>query len=273
MATFDPILVPFDGSEFSRAAVSWARRLAERTRARTRLVHVLPPLAGGGRDGAVRDAEDMLADEARRFGTPVEARVLEGRAADVVSVAAEEIGAGLVVMGTRGRSALEGVLLGSVTRYTLHATRRPVLVVHGTVPTVRRVVAGVDEALASVNVATLARAFAEASDGALALATVVDAERDLADRPQRYGIPADVWSETVRAHAERVFAPLRGVAGVADERVFFGNAVEGLREAARTLAAEVVVVGRRGRSGVDIDAWSSVAFSLAIRGPFGTLVV
>ena len=89
----------------------------------------------------------------------------------------------------------------------------------------------------------------------------------------QFGIPAQVWREALGAHAERVFAPLRAAAPGALEELRYGHATTELRQAAAAHRAEVVVVARTGRSGLEADAWFGVAFTLAVRGPFATLVV
>ena len=52
-----------------------------------------------------------------------------GGPAHPIEEIAEEAKADLIVVGTRGHSAIAGLLLGSVTQRLLHIARRPVLVV------------------------------------------------------------------------------------------------------------------------------------------------
>ncbi|MFN7143463.1 MAG: universal stress protein, partial [Myxococcota bacterium] len=189
------------------------------------------------------------------------------------AVALEAEKSALTIVGTRGRSVTAGLLLGSVARYLLRSVSRPVLAVHSPLPEVRRVVVGVDASPRSVSVVTAARALADATGARLVLVHVVGTDPNVARSPEAFGVPANVWADAVTAHAEDVFEPLRALAGEADERVEYGVAAERLRAVAKAERAEVVAVGRIGSSGRDVDHWFSVAFSLAVQGPFATLVV
>lgn len=266
MTSFDPVLVPYDGSAHSRAACANARLIAGPTGASTVILFV-----ASGPDPQV---EALLKEEALLFSSPVETRVVAGRPAQVVAAEAERLRAGLVILGTRGRSVVQGLLLGSVARYVLHAASRPVMVVHQAVPGIRRIVVGVDGGENVRAVATVARGLADATSAQITLVHVVETDPAFAQRPERFGIAPDVFRVGVQARAEKLFGAPRPIVGPeAVERVVYGLPVDALRHEAAREGAEIVVVGRRGDSGLDVDSWFSVSFALAIQGPFATVVV
>jgi len=76
---------------------------------------------------------EEIAVELRADGLDVEPRVIEGYPATVIEEHAETIGAGLIVLGTQGRSGLSHLMLGSIAERVLHHTAVPVLTVNRTV--------------------------------------------------------------------------------------------------------------------------------------------
>lgn len=134
---FKTIVLALDGSEGSRRALGLVRELAQRDNSRVVIAHAEEHIAGKG--GATIEAtEPDIQAEIRRkaeelsaqgIETSVEMRsVMLSGPAHAIEDIADEAGADLIVIGTRGHSPVAGLLLGSVTQRLLHIAGRPVLV-------------------------------------------------------------------------------------------------------------------------------------------------
>jgi nucleotide-binding universal stress UspA family protein len=148
------ILLATDGSKEAGLAARTAADLAEKTGSELHVVHVFgiapvgPPvypeatnLQGVEREAEVEErqliseqrARDVLEAEVEKLrsagGTVAQAHLLEGRVAPEVVALAEEIGAGLIVMGSRGRGSIRRALMGSVSDSVVRHAHCPVLVV------------------------------------------------------------------------------------------------------------------------------------------------
>jgi nucleotide-binding universal stress UspA family protein len=144
-------LVAVDGSGPSMRAVERAAALAALTHGEVRLLHAIDltwfrslgeapigigPIGTGLQaaemERAIRaDAEAQLERGVRiceRAGVPVRTAIATGRPVEVIVDAARD--ADLVVLGSRGRGAISGALLGSVSQRVIGGTQTPVLVVH-----------------------------------------------------------------------------------------------------------------------------------------------
>jgi nucleotide-binding universal stress UspA family protein len=80
----------------------------------------------------LKDRLVRLADELRDTGLDVRTRIVSDptyRPAHRICEVAEEMAADVIVAGTRGRSLLAGVVVGSVTQRLLHLAPCPVLAV------------------------------------------------------------------------------------------------------------------------------------------------
>lgn len=149
---FNTLLVPVDGSKHADKAVAMAADLAAKYDAKLWLFHVLlhgsvpdairqlsdkpgveePGLALGGayvetmlpRD-VLEDIAAKLLERSRATAAAHGARRIEtawgqGNAATAILAQAREVGADTVVMGARGLSDLEGLLVGSVSHKVAH---------------------------------------------------------------------------------------------------------------------------------------------------------
>ena len=140
METFRHIVVAIDGSEHSDRALECARALAGRFGSTLRLVHAFPHTSDllGYEDYEKLVARRELAGQAvidrgrEKLGRPggeVHEELLEGPAAEAILRVAATRHADLIVMGSRGRGDLRGLLLGSVSHKVLQSASCPVLVV------------------------------------------------------------------------------------------------------------------------------------------------
>ena len=127
-----------DGSEGASGALREALTLASLTRGHIIAVHCDQRLNGRAaswpklvdevepREQIVHKVEDL-----KRDGVDIEfvLRRSHREAADVVAAAASELGADIIVCGTRGYGAFAGAFLGSFTQRLLHVTPCPVVAV------------------------------------------------------------------------------------------------------------------------------------------------
>lgn len=138
---YDDILVPTDGGEQMTAVVEAAVDIASR---RGATVHALSVIDRGvfltldeGLTDAVDDeltanaeaAVDQVVEAAADAGVDGEAVVRRGRPGEEISDYAAEIGADLIVMGTRGAEGHERRLLGGVSQDVIEGANRPTLVI------------------------------------------------------------------------------------------------------------------------------------------------
>lgn len=147
MKHFRRILHPTDFSKASGPAFAKAVELAKQNRAELLLVHVLLPpipppgngyvlprayeeLEAAARRGAQGRLSALLA-KAKKAGARTRTILLEGVPFDQIVRLAQRKRAGLIVMGTHGRTGLEKFFMGSVAERVIPRSPCPVLTVRG----------------------------------------------------------------------------------------------------------------------------------------------
>ncbi len=132
------IVLGYDGSEESKAALAAAARIARESGAEVVVVfaYYISPLGGGD----VRDYRAALEQTAAHETTravadlgaedvPATARHVSGKPADAILEVADEVGARMIVVGSTSRGPLAGAILGSVVLHLVQRSPVPVLVV------------------------------------------------------------------------------------------------------------------------------------------------
>jgi nucleotide-binding universal stress UspA family protein len=136
------ILFPTDFSEPSLAAFPMACSLARDLGARLVILYVVPPPLGHDELEARRDPDTyfkgfwkLLRDlQPPNQDIAVEHRLEEGKAETVILQVAQDLPAGLIVLGTHGRTGLPHLLMGSVAEQVVRRAACPVLTVRTPLP-------------------------------------------------------------------------------------------------------------------------------------------
>jgi len=136
---YEKVLVAIDRSENSKRALAAAHKLASLSDGEVRVLHLreqeVIPRMGLVADESPEEAHlwlESAVDELRNAGVKATGEVrntIYGQAAREIVADAVLHDVGVIVMGSRGRSDLTGLLLGSTAHKVIHLTDRPVLVV------------------------------------------------------------------------------------------------------------------------------------------------
>jgi nucleotide-binding universal stress UspA family protein len=137
---YDKILVAVDQSPASDRAVQAALDLAQLSKGEVWVLH-LREFGLGGKAGALplretpSEADDEVAasvETLTQAGVKAHGMVkntMYGHAAREIVADAIELDCGIIVMGSRGRGELAGLVIGSTAHKVIHLTDRPVLIV------------------------------------------------------------------------------------------------------------------------------------------------
>ena len=137
---FEKILVPTDGSEFTKAAASKAMDLAEMTNGTITVLYVIDQtlFMNVPMDSAIssvyaalkkegQDAVSAIAKMCEDRNIKVNTEVADGHPVKIILETAKNYD--LVVMGTLGRTGVSKLLMGSVAERVVRQSTGPVMVV------------------------------------------------------------------------------------------------------------------------------------------------
>jgi nucleotide-binding universal stress UspA family protein len=133
----EKILLATDGSEDAKLAARAAGNLSDKTGAELHIIHAWQYVPHPVLDSEhykeeagrlLKEQTDLLADAGV---TVMEAHLLMAPPVDAILDLSEELGADLIVVGSRGHGPIGRLLLGSVSEGVVHHATRPVLVLRG----------------------------------------------------------------------------------------------------------------------------------------------
>lgn len=281
MQALTPIVAATDFSAAAGQAVRRAALIAQRLGAEMHLLHVVHPLdLYPGPDPAAdfrmnyeqalqaagKTRLDNLAARLRKdFAIPVVAATRIGRAHTEIADYAAAKGAGLVVAGARGENTLLDLLMGSTASRLLRLATCPVLIVkNAKVEPYRSAIAAVDFSPGSIHALELARAVA--SGARIEVLHVYDTEHD--DRMRQAGMDEafilDRQARVLKDAENRLDIKLAGVNDRNITRhVMAAYPAAAICDRARTLRADLIVLGRHGKSGMQELLLGSVSKDIA----------
>ncbi len=289
------ILCALDGSRHSQWALDWLPHLCAPEEASLWLAHAvdltqfksLPTLGRRGRVALVKVLESSLEGAARLLeraqakaaaeGWNVRARLLRGRPAEAIARLAEREQTDLLVVGSRGVTEFQPMLLGSVSRKLLMQVPCPVLVVKkpGRVP--RRIVVGTDGSIESWEAVAFVKRWLREARPSVTVATVVPPlPLESLRIPARAVAVGDQVEGVLRREAQKLTARVAGTlkkAGFSAKGIVLSGApgAELVRLAAGERADLIVVGSRSGRRARDYFM-GSVADMVVKYAPCSVLV-
>ncbi len=137
---YTSILLPFDGSEFSKKALGRALELAKTDNAQLIVLYVIPRYeemveffrTDSIKKGLYREAEKVI-EEAKKvasgLGIAIQSEIREGHADEEIIKAAEKNENDLIVMGSYGWKGVSKAIIGSTAERVISRANCPILIV------------------------------------------------------------------------------------------------------------------------------------------------
>lgn len=289
------ILVATDGSDFGRDAVDFASRLPVPGRVDLILLSVIEetnlPMFYDSSPGALADLHRVLVEQARerllresegllRENWSVEIEIREGDPAEQIVCEASRLKADLIVLGSRGRSGFAGYLLGSVSHRVLRHASCSVLLTRPEKsekephrPGSRVLLAFDGSGPAEAAVDFLAGMRFDA-DSWLVLTTVHTLVRTFRmDIMQGLDRLWEEEKERVRVQLEQSAKKLSNFGTVECSQIDGEDISESILKLAKDVRANLIVLGHKGRSGLDRFLLGSVSSKVAHHARCSVLVV
>ena len=272
----EKVLVATDGSEDARNAMRAAVDIAAKSGAELHVAHVWrdvpsPYARSFIKRELARQGQEILDAEVAEIessgGQVAGSHLAGGRISDEVLRLGEEVGAGLILLGSRGRGAVGRLLLGSHAEDIVHRASCPVLVLRYGEESwpPEHVVAADDFSETATQAATMGVHLAALYD---AKATLLHAYPPLVRGESEYPVPEAERDLAARAES------LPDAAGARPETMLWeGDAAEGVIAVARADQRNtLIVLGSRGLGPIGRARLGSTATKVVRAAPCPVLI-
>ena len=278
------ILLATDGSEEAELAARTAANLAGKTGSELHVVHVLvlppetlhDPFGTAAREELERRGRARLDELVGRLepsgGAVGGAHLGVGSPAAEIVAQAEEVGAGLVVLGSRGLGAMRRALMGSVSDAVVRHAPCPALVVRDeplAFPT--KILLATDGSEEANLAASRAAELAKDTDSELHVVTVGPFVPTIFAVTEEE--PARLAREARRTLDEQVRRIEAAGGRVAQAHLTLGGAAEEIVALAEDIEAGLIAMGSRGRGGIRRALMGSVSESVVRHAHCAVIII
>lgn len=261
------ILLATDFSKPARRAVTYALKLATVLKSRLIFLHVIkaPPGFESWSPGARRSLEPLktkallalgrVARLAHENGVTAEHRLLVGIPVDSILKVAEVTRTDLIIMGTHGRTGWDRLQLGSIAEAVLRKAPCPALTVHASAVAdspvnphrvkLNRILVAMDFSASSEAALRCGAMLAERLKGEAVLVHACEPSRR-----SRFGQTTGGAGHRADRRIQKAVSASRADQIVRDRIILPGNPVEVILDQAKSVRADLIVMGTHGRRGM-----------------------
>ncbi|MHB0867254.1 MAG: universal stress protein [Thermoleophilia bacterium] len=286
MSTYKNIILGFDDSKYSRAALVEILSWAKAHDSKVTIVHAVffDSEEFSISPGQLEDrlcqgkaaCEKAVADYSPEFGTDIEYLVVQGEPHEVIADVAREREADLIVMGTYGRRGLRRMIMGSVTSGVILNSPCDVLVVKKPCEECtghyRQILIPYDGSQPSRRAIERVDSITNIDEISITMLYVIPRYEEMVGFFRTDSIRRSIQEEATKIVLEgEQLAASKGlnVNTVIEE----GRAADKIVESARELGSDLIVLGSHGWHGVDKTILGSTAERVIAYSPIPVLVV
>jgi nucleotide-binding universal stress UspA family protein len=281
---YDSILIPTDGKDGTKPAITHGIQLAATYDATVHALYVvdLPYLSGSQAEQRVepletklnvegRDATEAICEQAREHGLDVTETVETGLPFLSIIDYADAHDIDLVTMGTHGAGSSRAQFMGSTAKKVVRLSKMPVLTVRAveTAPTTEytNLLLATDGTQGSQRAISHCSELAAAYDATVHVISVVDS------RLTRKGSGREFMAEQAEQACTDAVARISNTVVTTTSDVLNGRPADRILDYADDHDIDLVVLGTHGRSGIDRFVMGSVAETVLGRATTPVLTV